>query len=104
MPSSACKKIDRKSTRLNSSHLVISYAVLCLKKHLWHARREETAEERLKLLAIPPAVDEPLPEADRSFREDAAVEAFGVVLGVLCFVSTERETRPPQYLLENVSA
>src|SRR5256885_10875106 len=27
---SAC--IDRKSTRLNSSHLVISYAVFCLKK------------------------------------------------------------------------
>src|SRR5256885_8825239 len=26
------KKIDRKSTRLNSSHLVISYAVFCLKK------------------------------------------------------------------------
>src|ERR1039457_7426891 len=24
--------LDRKSTRLNSSHLVISYAVLCLKK------------------------------------------------------------------------
>src|SRR5256885_3282441 len=24
---------DRKSTRLNSSHLVISYAVFCLKKH-----------------------------------------------------------------------
>src|SRR5256885_10707275 len=31
---------DRKSTRLNSSHLVISYAVFCLKKKkntLWHA-------------------------------------------------------------------
>src|SRR5256885_6659954 len=27
-----CRKIDRKSTRLNSSHLVISYAVFCLKK------------------------------------------------------------------------
>src|SRR5256885_7349636 len=33
--------IDRKSTRLNSSHLVISYAVFCLKKkkntneHVW---------------------------------------------------------------------
>src|ERR1022692_4117317 len=29
-----CKKmfLDRKSTRLNSSHLVISYAVFCLKK------------------------------------------------------------------------
>src|SRR5256885_8939633 len=26
------KTIDRKSTRLNSSHLVISYAVVCLKK------------------------------------------------------------------------
>src|SRR5256885_7137587 len=26
---------DRKSTRLNSSHLVISYAVFCLKKKIW---------------------------------------------------------------------
>src|SRR5256885_4867749 len=26
-------RTDRKSTRLNSSHLVISYAVFCLKKH-----------------------------------------------------------------------
>src|SRR5256885_12839266 len=28
--------IDRKSTRLNSSHLVISYAVFCLKKKKKH--------------------------------------------------------------------
>src|SRR5688500_19698400 len=28
----ACALADRKSTRLNSSHLVISYAVFCLKK------------------------------------------------------------------------
>src|SRR5256885_12525373 len=27
-----CRGRDRKSTRLNSSHLVISYAVFCLKK------------------------------------------------------------------------
>src|SRR5256885_11959802 len=27
---------DRKSTRLNSSHLVISYAVFCLKKNTTH--------------------------------------------------------------------
>src|SRR5256885_9517388 len=27
-----CTEEDRKSTRLNSSHLVISYAVFCLKK------------------------------------------------------------------------
>src|ERR1022692_412362 len=26
-------RVDRKSTRLNSSHLVISYAVFCLKKN-----------------------------------------------------------------------
>src|SRR5256885_12560103 len=28
----AVRAVDRKSTRLNSSHLVISYAVFCLKK------------------------------------------------------------------------
>src|SRR2546426_2531804 len=28
----ATRAVDRKSTRLNSSHLVISYAVFCLKK------------------------------------------------------------------------
>src|SRR2546426_6642957 len=28
------RKRDRKSTRLNSSHLVISYAVFCLKKKM----------------------------------------------------------------------
>src|SRR2546426_8938689 len=30
--SQAARSADRKSTRLNSSHLVISYAVFCLKK------------------------------------------------------------------------
>src|SRR5256885_2962274 len=37
--SSACAPLcmrDRKSTRLNSSHLVISYAVFCLKKKKRH--------------------------------------------------------------------
>src|SRR5256885_17065216 len=33
-PSCVFPGIDRKSTRLNSSHLVISYAVFCLKKKL----------------------------------------------------------------------
>src|SRR5205807_3205755 len=32
MPSAVPRCQDRKSTRLNSSHLVISYAVFCLKK------------------------------------------------------------------------
>src|SRR5256885_3090290 len=31
-----CWRVDRKSTRLNSSHLVISYAVFCLKKKKKH--------------------------------------------------------------------
>src|SRR5437773_6904559 len=34
---------DRKSTRLNSSHITISYAVLCLKKkpeHAYHTPRQ----------------------------------------------------------------
>src|SRR2546426_9811214 len=31
-PRPRCRRRDRKSTRLNSSHLVISYAVFCLKK------------------------------------------------------------------------
>src|SRR5690625_6254841 len=30
---------DRKSTRLNSSHVAISYAVFCLKKKSRHSRR-----------------------------------------------------------------
>src|SRR3989454_2321830 len=34
MPVTIGKSIDRKSTRLNSSHLVISYAVFCLKKKI----------------------------------------------------------------------
>src|SRR5436305_13502492 len=29
--------IDRKSTRLNSSHVRISYAVFCLKKKIYHS-------------------------------------------------------------------
>src|SRR3989454_7413626 len=37
---------DRKSTRLNSSHLVISYAVFCLKKKKQHSHKRppRTAE------------------------------------------------------------
>jgi len=31
---------DRKSTRLNSSHITISYAVFCLKKKTIHLKQE----------------------------------------------------------------
>src|SRR5688500_19263997 len=43
-PATARASRDRKSTRLNSSHLVISYAVFCLKKKKQHARNKEYAE------------------------------------------------------------
>src|SRR5256885_10341990 len=36
---------DRKSTRLNSSHLVISYAVFCLKKKTKMARHSTVSNE-----------------------------------------------------------
>src|SRR2546426_8573575 len=42
-----CEMADRKSTRLNSSHLVISYAVFCLKKKKGkHARRLRVRREQ----------------------------------------------------------
>src|SRR5260221_6283567 len=37
---------DRKSTRLNSSHTVISYAVFCLKKNTVEARIKSIHRER----------------------------------------------------------
>src|SRR2546429_4506451 len=40
-------KLDRKSTRLNSSHGYISYAVFCLKKKNRSKRRERRITERI---------------------------------------------------------
>src|SRR5256885_2211371 len=40
--------VDRKSTRLNSSHLVISYAVFCLKKK----NSDVTPDDALSLVSI----------------------------------------------------
>src|SRR5262245_62379768 len=44
-------KSDRKSTRLNSSHLGISYAVFCLKKKIQCVR--SVAQNRRRALATP---------------------------------------------------
>src|SRR2546426_3171579 len=46
---------DRKSTRLNSSHLVISYAVFCLKKKKKKTERNSALKE--ELVARLPQVD-----------------------------------------------
>src|SRR5256885_5449201 len=46
-PAFGVRSADRKSTRLNSSHLVISYAVFCLKKKRIHLLdRGEIATEQ----------------------------------------------------------
>src|SRR2546426_4895755 len=43
--------LDRKSTRLNSSHLVISYAVFCLKKK---KKKKKELTQQAHLLAVSP--------------------------------------------------
>src|SRR2546426_7536606 len=42
---SSSKARDRKSTRLNSSHLVISYAVFCLKK-----KKQKECNDEIRLI------------------------------------------------------
>src|SRR5258708_25072585 len=45
--------VDRKSTRLNSSHQIISYAVFCLKKKKTKKKREFAAcKERRKVRSL----------------------------------------------------
>src|SRR2546426_2312483 len=44
---SAPRLANRKSTRLNSSHLVISYAVFCLKKKKKTSRRSSQSSKRV---------------------------------------------------------
>src|SRR2546426_4660256 len=45
-PPGPLEVLDRKSTRLNSSHLVISYAVFCLKKKKQHYVTIHLSEQR----------------------------------------------------------
>src|SRR5437870_8277936 len=46
-PGGGARQLDRKSTRLNSSHVAISYAVFCLKK-----KTSATAQIRRQLVGI----------------------------------------------------
>src|SRR6266446_9209438 len=47
-PTKDRRRTDRKSTRLNSSHLVISYAVFCLKKKKKHQIKFNTQKKTFK--------------------------------------------------------
>src|SRR3989454_8158972 len=48
-PGAGPRRRDRKSTRLNSSHLVISYAVFCLKKK---KKTDRTAPARKRTISL----------------------------------------------------
>src|SRR3954462_9671375 len=77
MPSSGCQKcaLDRKSTRLNSSHTIISYAVFCLKKdHTAHQARD--ADDALGA-AVLGGLDDLLPHRD-------AADGVRSLLLILC--------------------
>src|SRR3972149_8410067 len=52
------RALDRKSTRLNSSHGYISYAVFCLKKKKKRKKKERTNshESRQDACTMPPAL------------------------------------------------
>src|SRR6266513_5713908 len=53
-PRSRCATADRKSTRLNSSHVSISYAVFCLKKKKKHeiGKHNKKIKNNLKKICI----------------------------------------------------
>src|SRR5947209_10493641 len=55
-------KIDRKSTRLNSSHANTSYAVFCLKKKTRKRTRPQTTSRR----PAPTTNPAPRPDTDRT--------------------------------------
>src|ERR1039458_3061134 len=63
-----CPCGDRKSTRLNSSHLGISYAVFCLKKK--YSKKNDTAVSRAEILEVPAA-----PQVPPGARPSAGVGA-----------------------------
>src|SRR5256885_2444566 len=57
-----CTSTDRKSTRLNSSHLVISYAVFCLKKKNLEILRRGKIHLAARQLRPPAKTDAQSPE------------------------------------------
>src|SRR2546430_3261499 len=66
---------DRKSTRLNSSHSQISYAVFCLKKKKY----DYSIRSMMRLSANPVALS-PLANSRRSGGSDIRCEAFLAIL------------------------
>src|ERR1039457_4999145 len=92
--------IDRKSTRLNSSHLVISYAVFCLKKK----NKRPTLLPRYRIFCFPlrnnPQRDQPMGrlQARRAVRSTLDALSLCVFLFFFFFndaAPTEISPLPP---------
>src|ERR1039457_6520079 len=82
---------DRKSTRLNSSHLVISYAVFCLKKEKQEVRTGEP--RRLPSVSRVPRGSCAHLRASAGVVSDGHQAPFGVCRGAVLFFLDQR--RPP---------
>src|SRR5256885_5252771 len=88
-PQTAGRALDRKSTRLNSSHLVISYAVFCLKKKNNTTRINCCAQDfKYPYRLFTSAVS--LQDASSISETFVALAAFGLVFTGLSTCHAER--------------
>src|SRR3954466_14317999 len=87
---------DRKSTRLNSSHTIISYAVFCLKKKAHAQRRLPPASTHT--LVAPAPTPQSLPSASDTPRARArhiTAERLGCAVSLFFFFGKGAPRTPP---------
>src|ERR1022692_4109154 len=84
---------DRKSTRLNSSHLVISYAVFCLKKKKTHNSRGNSPVLTSQKEHVLRSHKLPHSPTDRLVRGANASSAFPALLFFFFFLMIRRPPR-----------
>src|ERR1022692_775563 len=85
---------DRKSTRLNSSHLVISYAVFCLKKRE-HLKIEHVLNALVQLHAAYAALSLPGAYLSGHAYDDGRVQQSAPAWLTASFVFFLMKRRPP---------
>src|ERR1039458_9719461 len=90
MPCFLLLVIDRKSTRLNSSHLGISYAVFCLKKKI-----QKTVSSERKRCSPPPCSASLMFCPTLIFTSSAARRATTVSIFVFFLNEPEPPDTPP---------
>src|ERR1022692_1778572 len=88
---------DRKSTRLNSSHLVISYAVFCLKKKKKNIPTRDRALRPERLLSCLPVYKPTRPHTRH--RAPALDTITQLILSRFCFFFFLMIRRPPRSTL-----